>query len=394
MRPFQGIESVAVSAVFFFAASGSACAAPASRPSAPACRLVESGFGPRGADEIRVETMAAGLEVPWGLAFLPQGGMLVTERPGRVRLVREGRLNTKPVVEIEVASEAEGGLLDIALHPAFATSSLFYLYYTARTADGPRNRVVRYRLSPDRESATLDRVIIDDIPAAQFHDGGRLRFGPDGMLYVGTGDARVPEYAQDRERRAGKILRLTPEGAVPADNPRAGNPVFVMGLRNTQGFDWLPDGTLAVADHGPSGEFGLFGHDEVSVAEAGDNLGWPLVYGCGEREELVAPLITWRRALPPGGLVRVESGPWSGSLVLASLGGRQLHRLVLAGSPPRVSKHEVYLQGDPPAGYGRLRTILNGPDGLYVTTSNCDGRGDCPSERDRILRVTVQRRTP
>jgi aldose sugar dehydrogenase len=353
-----------------------------------ACRLISDGFGPAGTVSVGVEEIATGLEAPWGIGFLPDGSIMISERPGRLRIVREGRLSPDPVATLEVAPSSEGGLLGLALHPDFDSNRLFYLYYTVRKQGRPVNRVERWRLSEDARQASAELVIIDDIPAAQYHNGGRLRFGPDGMLYVGTGDAGTPQISQDVSSPAGKILRLTPDGDVPEDNPFPGQPAFVTGIRNTQGFDWWDDTTLIVTDHGPSGEMGRRGHDEVSVARAGDNLGWPNIYGCQTREGMVTPLLTWERAVPPGGaaIYRGEAIPeWRDSLIIGSLRSVHLHRVVLTSdNPPRLERHEVYF----PEELGRLREVTVGPDNeLYVTTSNCDGRGNCGSDKDKLLRV-------
>lgn len=389
--------AVALAAAFVAFAACSECGstAPAGRSTA-SCLRVTDGFGPPGTADIAVETVVTGLEVPWGMAFLPGGDLLVTERPGRVRLVKDGTLVPEPVLRLDVRSQSEEGLLGLALHPDFARNRLFYVYWTKAGGDGPVNRVERFRLSEDRRSATSDRVILDDIPAARFHSGGRIRFGPDGMLYVGTGDARHPELAQDRSSLAGKVLRVTPDGAVPEDNPFPGSPVWVLGVRNVEGFDWRPDGTMVLVDHGPSGELGRSGADEVNVAGRGVNLGWPTIWGCEEKDELRAPALVWEQAVPPGGAEWYEGDAipaWKGSLLMGTLGSRHLHRVVFAPDDPRrVAAHEVYFRGDQPAGYGRLRTVITGPDGaLYVATSNCDGRGTCPPDKDRILRLTQKK---
>ena len=358
--------------------------APVSR----SCQRVASGEEPRGTVAFDVEVVASGLEVPWGLGFLPGGDLLVTERPGRVRRVSGGALLDTPVAAVSVTQGGEGGLLGLALHPDFATTRQLYLYLTRGSGSSRSNRVERWVLSEDGRSADFERVIFEGIPGAEVHDGGRLRIGPDRMLYVGTGDAREPSRAQEVGSPAGKLLRLTLEGEVPQDNPFPGSPAFLTGLRNTQGFDWLDAQLLYVVDHGPSGDLGRRGHDEVNLARAGDNLGWPDIYACEEREGQVSPLLTWETAHPPGGaaLYTGTSIPeWRGSLLVGMLGAQQLHRVVFDGANPgRVAAHEVYLQGT----YGRLREVAMGPDGhLYVTTSNCDGRGRCPDEGDRVLRL-------
>jgi glucose/arabinose dehydrogenase len=347
---------------------------------------VQEGHGPSGTVPIVVDTVVTGLEVPWGIAFLPSGEWLVTERPGRIRIVRGGQLSP-PIAEVPIARGGEGGLLGVALDPNFSESRFFYVYFTAEKNGRGVNRVERWRLAPDLVRATRDRTILDDIPAANYHDGGRLRFGPDGKLYVGTGDARDPNLSQAKSSIAGKILRLEPDGTIPRDNPFGNTAVFVLGIRNTQGFDWLDDGTLVVTDHGPSGELGRKGNDEVSLAPAGSNLGWPTIWGCERRDGLVSPRISWKEAAPPGGaaIYRGHAIPeWKGSLIVGTLRSEHLLRIALTPDGKTALRHERYLSGK----YGRLREVVMGPDGhLYVTTSNCDGRGDCPAEKDRILRI-------
>jgi len=381
-------------ALFLFAMGASHCdamraaASSSTAEKSPGCRLVSDDYGPPGQVPVRAEVVTSGLEVPWGVAFLSSREMLVTERPGRVRIVRDGALAEAPVATVAVRGEKESGLLGIALHPNFAQTRFFYLYLTAEAASGAENRVERWTLAKDGSSAQRDRTIIAGIPSAEFHDGGRLRFGPDGMLYVGTGDAREPDRAQDLDSPAGKILRLTPDGEVPNDNPFPGKPAFLLGIRNTQGFDWNDRGALLVTDHGPSGDLLRRGHDEVNVAEAGVNLGWPTIYACEARAGMSSPLLTWKSAAPPGGaaVYRGEAiAEWRNSLLIATLASKHLHRVVFDGStPPKVAAHEVYFRDT----YGRLRDVVMGPDGhLYVTTSNCDGRGDCPNHKDQILRI-------
>jgi aldose sugar dehydrogenase len=372
--------------VAFFALVLLACDDPAEDP---ACRLVEDGFGAEGTTPITATVIASGLEVPWSIAFLPEGDMLVTEREGRVRVVKMDGTVGPTIISPAVTTTAESGLLGLALHPQFAENGFFYIYFTSTTDAGDENQVERWVLSPDRIVASFDRIIIKGIAAAQFHDGGRIRFGPDGMLYIGTGDGRSPDRSQDVDDLAGKILRLDPDGGVPQDNPFPGKPAYILGVRNTQGFDWRDDGTLVVTDHGPSGEYqGREGHDEVNVVQAGDNLGWPTIYACESNDGMVSPSMTWKTALPPGGASFFRGNAisgWNGSLLISSLRGEHLQRVVFdTEDPRRVASNEVYLSGE----YGRLREAVMGPDGFfYVTTSNCDGRGTCGPMNDLILRI-------
>jgi aldose sugar dehydrogenase len=349
---------------------------------------VESGQGPAGSTPIQVDTVVTGLEVPWSVSFLPGGDWLVTERPGRIRIVRDGKL-LPTIAQVPVAREGEGGLLGAALHPSFADNRLFYIYFTAQNGGRELNRVERWKLSPDASRAEREQLILDGIPAAKYHDGGRLRFGPDGKLYIGTGDAREPQLSQKLSSLAGKLLRLEPDGAIPGDNPFPGSPVFALGIRNTQGFDWLDQRTLAVVDHGPSGELGRQGNDELSIVTAGANLGWPTIWGCQSGSRMSSPVLSFADATPPGGAAIYRGSAiaeWKGDLLIGTLGSEHLHRVVLGADGRTVARHERYLFGD--QGYGRLREVVMGPDGhLYVSTSNCDGRGDCPADKDRILRI-------
>lgn len=360
---------------------------------APGCEFVSHGAGPKGAVPIHAEKVVTGLEVPWSLAFLPDGDWLVTERPGRLRRVHAGRLVPAPLATLEIGDTSEGGLLGLAVDPEFAKTRAVFLYVTRAKGSGVENSVERWVLSADGTSAKQERVLLSGIPAARFHDGGRLRIGPDGMLYVGIGDGTHYENAQLLESLSGKLLRITRDGAPAPGNPFPHSPVFLRGVRNTEGFDWLDRNTLVVADHGPSGEVhGWTGHDELNVARAGENLGWPLVHGCERAKGTVPPVLSWDEAVPPGGalLYRGTAIPqWKGSVLMGVLGSKHLHRVVLDPKDPHhVLSHEVYFEGDPPGGHGRLRDVVLGPDGaLYVTTSNCDGRGNCPDDKDAILRI-------
>lgn len=183
---------------------------------------------------------------------------------------------------------------------------------------------------------------------------------------------------------------MTPAGEIPAADPLPETPAFLTGIRNTQGFDWPDSDTLWLTDRGPSGELGRTGHDEINVAQGGDNLGWPEIYGCRSQAGLVAPVLSWQQAVPPGGAA-VYTGDaipaWQGDLLVGTLGSKHLHR-VSFDADGNLAAHERYFSGDPPQGLGRLRDVAMGPDGqLYVTTSNCDGRGRCPPSGNRILRI-------
>ena len=377
------------------------------------CRLIQGEPGAQGEVELHVEVIADGLEIPWGLAILPSGDLLVTERPGRLRLVQDGEVVPEPVLEFGVSilpplfgqpiAGSEGGLLGLLLHPEFDANRQFYIFYNIDNEDGVSvGRIERYALSDDGRSATLDRLIMDGLPAGLHHQGGRMRLGPDGMLYVGVGAYDPPE-AQNPDVLAGKLLRMDLDGGIPSDNPDPDSYIFASGIRNTQGYDWFDDRHIVMVDHGPSGfELNmpdLAGFDELNVVTAGDNLGWPRVWGCETQEGLVSPVLVWENSVPPTGGIfyRGDLIPeFTGNFLFTTVGlverftgrrmdGRHLHRVVLDPDDPyTVLDREIYLQND----YGRLRTLVEGPDGyLYMMTSNCDNRGECPPEGDVILRI-------
>ncbi len=323
-----------------------------------------------------LSTMAQGLVIPWDIAFLPDGDLLVTERTGTLR-----RIGAHPASFPlpDVFTGGEGGLMGIALHPNFALNKYVYLYYT--TNGGTRkNRVDRFRLDSDR--LIHDRAILENIPGARYHDGGQIEFGPDGKLYIATGDATDPDAAQDTRSLAGKILRLNDDGSIPPDNP-FGNAVWSYGHRNPQGLAWDDQGRLYAAEHGPTGEFGLCCRDEINLIVKGGNYGWPVITGSQTRDGLIAPIatsggsVTWA----PSGLAHAD-----GSLFFSGLRASTLYELPLredgTAGPPRP-----FLAG----AFGRLRAAVAGPDGqLYVTTSNRDGRGTARTGDDKLIRVHVE----
>jgi glucose/arabinose dehydrogenase len=332
---------------------------------------------------VRVRTVATGLEVPWDLAFLPSGRALVTERPGRVRLLlRDGRLVPDPVAQPDVVQRGEGGLLGLAIDPEFASNHFVYLYLTgAVSMELQRWRWTGHRLVPDA-------TVLDTIEAGDLHDSGRIEFGPDGRLYVATGDAGRPALAQDPDSPNGKILALTPDeyrGTAPV-HPA----VVARGLRNPQGLDWQPGtGQMFANDHGPSGFDGPEGYDEVNRIVDGGNYGWPAaISDQTDGDRYLPPARIYLDPIAPSGAAFLSRpGPWQGDYVLAALRGESLHRLVLEGD--RVVGDQPLLAG----AFGRLRSVTEAPDGsLYVLTSNRDGRGVPSQEDDRILRVLLPSR--
>jgi len=330
----------------------------------------------------------SGLDTPWAIAFAPDGRIFLTERPGRIRVVQDGKLDPAPWLTLDVAEVGEGGLLGLALDPQFAQNRFVYVAYTYRTEGGLQNRLVRLREDVATGKGVLDKVILDPVRGNSTHDGGRVKFGPDGKLYWTMGDAQDTAAAQNPATLLGKILRLNPDGSIPPDNPFPGSPVYSFGHRNPQGLAWQPEsGRLYATEHGPSGGQGCC-QDEVNLIEPGKNYGWPEITGDRPRAGMVSPVIhsgasdTWA----PGGATFVTAGPWQGALLFTGLRGQALYRLTLdPARPEKALALEPLLKNQ----YGRLRDVAQGPDGaLYVLTSNGDGRGVLPADGDRVLRLT------
>ncbi len=336
----------------------------------------------------KVEKVAGGLEVPWSIVWAPDGRMIFTERPGRVRVIEKGTLNPKPLLTLtDVESTGEAGLMGVALHPQFNSNQFVYLSY-AYTSGGLRVRVVRYR---EAAEGLVDRkVIMEDLPAARAHAGCRIRFGSDGKLYVTTGDATNRNLAQQLESLAGKTLRLNDDGTVPQDNPFVGRQdarpeIWSLGHRNAQGLDFQPGTNLMFqTEHGPSGFDGPGGGDEVNIVEKGKNYGWPTIHHTQTAAGLEAPLLEYTPACAPGSgaFYRGSVFPqFKGNFFFGCLRGERVIRVVLDGR--RVVSQENLLQN-----YGRIREVAEGPDGyLYFSTSNRDGRGRPAEDDDRILRL-------
>lgn len=320
--------------------------------------------------------IASNLEIPWGLAFLPaspaggpDGRIIFTERPGRVKLVdlNGGRLTLIAQIP-EVKHTGEGGLLGIASHPDFEKNQYIYLYYTYSAAqDNTLNRVVRYKF--ENNKLTSEQVIVDAIPGAVNHNGGRIKFGPDNFLYITTGDALNPSLAQDKNSLAGKILRVTDDGRPVSDNP-FDNLVYSYGHRNPQGLAWNNQGRLWATEHGPQAL------DELNLIEKGANFGWPVIQGDKKREGMISPIIqsgpnvTWAPA---------EAVFHDGSIFFSGLRGEALFEYIIADKSLKK-----YFQGQ----FGRIRAVVLGPDGyLYITTSNTDGRGTPRAVDDKLIRI-------
>ena len=321
--------------------------------------------------EVETSVVATGLEAPWGLGFLPSGEALVTERDSAKLLRLDPSGTVEEVQTLPADGSGEGGLLGVAVSPTYEEDGLVYAYYT--TAED--NRVVRFQLGEEPEP------ILTGIPVNSYHNGGRIAFGPDGLLYVGTGEAGDLPISQDVSSLGGKILRINPDGTVPADNPFPNSPVYSYGHRNVQGLAWDEGGQLYAT------EFGQNTFDEVNKIEAGGNYGWPEVEGTGGEPKFIDPISTWATSdASPSGATILKDGAvpqWEGDFFMAGLRGQRLWRLDL-DEEGNVAGREDLLSGEA----GRLRLVTQAPDGsLWVLTNNRDGRGTPGPDDDRILRL-------
>lgn len=326
---------------------------------------------------IKITTRVENLTNPWGMAFLQNGDLLFTERTGKISLLKNGESNPQ-LLMTRTVEVSEGGLLGLAIDPLYASNHYVYVYET--TTGNTENRVVR--LVYNNGQLSQDMIILDGIPASYNHDGGALRFGPDGYLYVGTGDALQANSAQNKNSLAGKILRIDRNG-----NPAPGNPfnneVWSYGHRNVQGFDWNAHGVMIATEHGPSSEFGWYSHDELNRVEPGKNYGWPLVYGDMTSDTLVEPVyqtgdVTWA----PSGCSFISGGQWGmwqNKLAVAALKNKRIYLVQFSGNGASTTSIRDTLQDD----YGRIRNIVQAPDGsLYFSTSNNSG--------DKIVRLRIE----
>ncbi len=311
--------------------------------------------------------VAEELEIPWELAFLPGGEMLIAERPGKLIMIGEDIIS----IPVEgVRHVGEGGLLGMVLHPQFEDNFQLYLYMTSDTERGIENRVVRYLFKDGELSEKI--VILEGILGARFHNGGRIDFGPDGYLYITTGDSQQADIAQDSESLAGKILRVRDDGSVPEENP-FGNEIYSLGHRNPQGITWDREGQLWSTEHGPTAR------DEINMIESGKNYGWPEITGPDQREGMETAILysgtgyTWA----PAGMAYLD-----GKIFFGGLRGQALYEF----DPKRKTIKEHFKEE-----FGRIRIVRVGPDGnLYIGTSNRDGRGFAEEKDDRIIRLNPE----
>jgi glucose/arabinose dehydrogenase len=390
------------------ASSGSTAAS-----AAPELSLGESAV------QLRVDTLARGLNVPWAVATLPDGRLLISERGGRIVALDTATRQQQEWARISVYAEdpdwgPESGLLGLALAPDFETSKQVFVMATRWKSDGDRdgtllrrvqrrvaglvsserglpfeNQIIRFT---ERNGVGADSVVVlRGLPANHYHAGGGLAFGPDGMLYASVGDVLHPELALNAGSKAGKILRYRPDGSVPDDNPEPDSPLWASGLRNTQAFDWLPDGSMLGADHGPTGmtqEAGRAGNDELNLIVRAASYGWPEIVGAETAAPHLPPLLLWREAIAPAGMSVYRGGDarWAGSVFVAGLRGG-VERITLerdgAGAWKAIARESLSLPG-----LRRVRGLRSLEDGsLLVFTSNRDARGQPAPDDDLLLRL-------
>lgn len=341
--------------------------------------------------EYIAEVFAEELYVPWSIVFTSPERMLLTERNGNLRVIENGNLIDKPLKEFsDVSSRGEEGLMGLALDPDYVKNKLIYISYAYDSGDGLEVKVVRYKDNGNELSD--EKILIDNIPAARYHAGCRLRFGPDGKLYITTGDAGERDLAQDVNNLYGKILRINSDGTIPEDNPYPGNPVWSYGHRNPQGIDWYPGTDIMYStEHGPSGFDGPGGGDEVNVIVKGGNYGWPEVSHEESEEGMISPLLVFTPAVAPASGMFYDSNvipEFKNNFFFGCLRGNVIYRVIPEESDPSKIKSFEKLSGIDFSKIGRIREVTLGPDGMiYFSTSNQDGRGSVRDGDDKIYRI-------
>ncbi len=309
------------------------------------------------------EILASNLDTPWAMDFLPDDKIIFTERGGRVSLIDIGKVEL--VGNIEVNQESESGLLGVAIDPEFEKNNFVYFYYTHNKG----NRISRFYLNNELAD---EFILLDNIPNARFHDGGRIKFGPDGKLYATTGDATEPSSSQDVNSLAGKILRMNKDGSIPEGNP-FNNYVYSFGHRNPQGIAWHPKtGELYSSEHGPSR------NDEINLIIKGENYGWPTE--CTDKTgDYALPLRCYTEfTLAPSGIAFYEN-----ELYVAGLRGTQLRKINF-GEDYKINSEEEFLSD-----LGRIREVVEHDGYLYISTSNRDGRGIPKENDDKIIKIRL-----
>ena len=326
--------------------------------------------------DLNSDVIVDGLNNPWEIVFGPNGDIYFTERDGRIWKMSESGV-AKVIQTFPKSGSVEGGTLGLALHPDFEENNKIYVYQTNLELELYQNKVFSFEV--DGDTLSNKQLILDGIPGAPWHDGGRIKFGPDQKLYISTGDAINPGWSQDLSSLAGKILRINSDGTIPNDNPFDSSPVFSYGHRKPQGLAWSTDGLFLSSEHGPSGELG-YGHDEINLILKGKNYGWPKIVGDSSEDSFVNPIIhsgesTWA----PSGMVFFNSekiSDFTGKFLVGTLRGEHLMVMDIANDGSIISSEKMF-DGE----FGRIRTAQMSPDGnLYLLTAN--------GNNDKIIRIS------
>ncbi|WP_195250879.1 PQQ-dependent sugar dehydrogenase [Romboutsia sp. 1001713B170207_170306_H8] len=328
-----------------------------------------------------IEVIAQNLNVPWAIDISNDKRIYFTERSGSIRVIENNILNPNPLIRFELpfVAQGEGGLMGIALDPNYSQNHYIYVMHSYSDNNKILNRVIR--LLERNNTLSIDKILLDQIPDNQFHNGGRIKISPDRKLYITTGDAQNPSLSQDTSSLAGKILRIELNGNIPIDNLFPNSPVYSLGHRNPQGLAWSSNNVLYSSEHGQSA------HDEINLIIPGGNYGWPLVQGYEDSNVITIqkPLVhsqeeTWA----PSGIAFANKGDWKDKLLVANLHGQQLLVMSLNDNKTEVINIESFFKNN----YGRLREVIQGNDGyIYISTSNRDGRGNPNEFDDKILRL-------
>ena len=342
--------------------------------------------------DFTIEPYVTGVEVPWSIAWTGSSRMLFNERTGRVRVVENDKLRESPLYTVPdlIGKGGENGLMGLAIHPDYATNRFVYISY------GTKSDVRVVRLKDTGDALVEPTPILTGIPAGRNHVGCKLAFGPDGKLYIATGETFEKELAQDMSSLGGKILRVNDDGSVPKDNPfvskeNTRGEIFSFGHRNPQGLAWSDAGLILETEHGPSGEVRPSkGDDEFNIVKAGADMGWPKVWGSKTQDGTIAPSVVFTPAIAPASAAYYNADrfpQWKGSLFFGALGGLRpngdpgVYRIALDGEKVTAIERMA-------TGFGRIRCVAVGPDGaIYFSTSNKDGRAEPREGDDKIYRI-------
>ncbi len=349
-------------------------------------------FDPKNFDvPYEIKEVASGLFVPWSIAFTSENRALVTERNGVIREMVNGSIGKNQLIKFnDVKTSSEEGLMGLAVDPDYQSNKYLYTCYAYSNGSDLADKVVR--LIDKGTTIEVDKVLLDKIPAASNHAGCRIKFGPDGMLYVTTGDATDKNIAQDLNSLGGKILRINKDGTPTSDGPFEDSEIYSYGHRNPQGIDWTANGELLESEHGPSGFDGPPGGDEINLIHAGGNYGWPNVSHDKTDSKYQTPLQVFTPAIAPGSLMVYKGDlfpQFKGKVFVGGLKGEGLYMISFENnSYKKVSDISKIAE----ANFGRIREVVEAPNGeIYFTTSNRDGRGTLRDLDDKIYKITVKK---